>query len=121
MERTRQDTKKEKTDKGQRLSNMSRNTLSAVFIAVLGSYFVPIINGWSWASFIMATMQVSLWTIFGVIQLYQNYNFVVQDRVSTLRKKKELILRFIKGCNDNLYNHSPYELDDITDRKSLVA
>ena len=117
-----QDTKKEKTDKTQRFNNMTRNTLSAVLIALLGAYFVPIINGWSWASFITATLQVSLWTIFGVIQLYQNYNFVVQDRVAILRKKKELILRFIKGCENNQFLQSPYSLvDDNTDRKSLVA
>ena len=104
-----QDTKKEKTDKAQRFSNATRNTLSAIAIALLGAYFVPIITGWSWASFIMAVLQVSLWTIFGVIQLYQNYNFVVQERVATLRKKKELILRFVKGCENKLFTHSPYE------------
>lgn len=104
-----QDTKKEKTDKSQRFNNATRNTLSAVLIAVIGSYFTPLITGWSWASFISATLQVSLWTIFGVIQLYQNYNFVVQERVATLRKKKELILRFVKGCENKLFTHSPYE------------
>ena len=104
-----QDTKKEKTDKSQRFANATRNTLSAIAIALLGAYFVPIITGWSWASFIMATHQVSLWTIFGDIQLYQNYNFVVQERVATLRKKKELILRFIKGCDNKQFTHSPYE------------
>ena len=104
-----QDTKREKTDKSQRLSNMTRNTLSAVLIAIGGAYFLPVLNGWSWASFIMATLEVSLWTIFGVLQLYTNYNFVVQERVATLRKKKELILRFVKGCENNQYLHSPYE------------
>lgn len=104
-----QDTKKEKTDKSQRLSNMTRNTLSAVLIALAGAYFIPVISGWSWGSFVMATLQVSLWSVFGVIQLYQNYNFVVHERVAILRKKKELILRFVKGCNNNLYSHSPFE------------
>ena len=104
-----QDTKREKTDKSQRLSNMTRNTLSAVLIAIGGAYFLPVLNGWSWASFIMATLEVSLWTIFGVLQLYTNYNFVVQERVATLRKKKELILRFVKGCENNQFLHSPYE------------
>ena len=104
-----QDTKKEKTDKSQRLSNMTRNTLSAVLIALAGAYFIPVISGWSWGSFIMATLQVSLWSVFGVIQLYQNYNFVVHERVAILRKKKELILRFKKGCENQQYLHSPYE------------
>lgn len=108
-----QDTKKEKTDKSQRLSNMTRNTLSAIIIAIFGAYFVPIITGWSWASFIMATLEVSLWTIFGVLQLYTNYNFVVQERVATLRKKKELILRFVKGCENNQYLHSPYKEQEL--------
>ena len=104
-----QDTKREKTDKSQRIGNMTRNTLSAVLIAIVGVYFVPIINGWSWGVFISATLQVALWTIFGVVQLYTNYNFVVQEKVATLRKKKELILRYIKGCESNQYLHSPYE------------
>lgn len=116
-----QDTKKEMTDKRQRNKNITKNTLSAVLIAIIGVYFVPILNGWSWASFISATLQVSLWVLFGVLQLYTNYNFVVQDKVSILKKKKELIARFVKDCQKGLYEIPFYKEDDYSEHKSMVA
>lgn len=104
-----QATKKEITDKVQRGRNITKNTITATLIAIIGVYFVPLLNNWSWASFISATMQVSLWVLFGIIQLYTNYNFVVQDRVSVLRTKKENIKKFTTGCKDGLYLISPYD------------
>ena len=104
-----QDTKQEITDKVQRGRNIAKNTISATLIAIIGVYFMPMINSWSWGSFIAATMQVALWVLFGIIQLYTNYNFVVQDRVSVLRTKKENIRRFTTGCEKGLYLVSPYE------------
>ena len=98
-----QDTKPEPTDKRQRQKNMSRNTISATVVAIIGVYFVPVLNGWNWANLIASTMQVALWVLFGVLQLYQNFNFVVQDKVSTLRKKKEMIGRFVKECDMGLH------------------
>ena len=89
-------THKEATDNKQRVSSATKNTLSAVLIAVLGVYFVPQLNNWNWASFISATMQVTLWVLLGILQLYTNYNFVVQDRTSTLRRKKETIKKIHK-------------------------
>ena len=119
-----QDTKQEITDKVQRGKNIAKNTISATLIAIIGVYFMPMINSWSWGSFIAATMQVTLWVLFGIIQLYTNYNFVVQDRVSVLRTKKEIIKRFTTGCDKGLYVVSPYEekstkvenLQEITER-----
>lgn len=102
-------TKKEKTDKTQKMSNLGRNTISAIIVAVIGVYFVPMINSWSWASFISATMQVSLWVIFGVLQLYTNYDFVVHTKVASLRNKKEMIKRFTSGCEKDLYKSNPYD------------
>lgn len=102
-------THKEVTDKAQRGKNATKNTVSATIIAIIGVYFVPVLNNWSWASFFSSTLQVALWVLFGILQLYTNYNFVVQDKISVMRKKKEDITRFTKGCNDGLYLVSPYE------------
>lgn len=104
-----QDTKKEKTDKKQRMTNLTKNTVSATLIAIIGAYFVPLLNNWSWASFIGATMQVALWVLFGILQLYTNYNYVVNDKVAILRKKKELISRFTTECEQGQYIYSPYD------------
>lgn len=104
-----QDTKKEMTDKRQRTKNFTKNTISAILIAIIGVYFIPLFNKWSWASLISSTMQVSLWIIFGILQLYTNYNFVVKDKVATLRKKKELICRFTTDCERGMHVYNPYD------------
>ena len=106
---TEQDTKKEMTDKRQRAKNATKNTLSAVLVAIIGVYFIPVLDHWSWASLIASTMQVTLWVLLGILQLYTNYNFVTQDKVAILRKKKELISRFVKDSENNLYLTSPYK------------
>lgn len=114
---TDQDTKKEPTIKGQRVKNTTSNTVTATVIAIIGVYFMPMLNNWSWASFISATMQVTLWVLFGILQLYTNYNFVVQDLVSVLRRKKEEIKRFISGCVKHLYDNNPYDVVTNTEQE----
>lgn len=104
-----QDTKPEITDRKQREKNVAKNTISATLIAIIGVYFMPLLNSWSWGSFIAATMQVALWVLFGIIQLYTNFNFIVQDKVALLKTKKECIRRFTTGCEKGLYINSPYE------------
>ena len=104
-----QDTRKEMTDNRKRTLNITKNTLSAVAVAMVGVYFTAFIKEWNWGDFISALMQVSLWLLFGIVQMYNNFNFVVQDKVSILRKKKELIARFVKGSKQGLYLVSPYE------------
>ena len=106
---TDQYTRKEPTDKMQRGKNATKNTLTATVIAIIGVYFIPQIKGWNWANFISATMQVSMWVLFGILQLYTNYNFVVQDLVGVLRKKKEEIKRFVSNCEKGMYLTSPYD------------
>lgn len=106
---TESDTKREMTDKDKRAQNIAQNTFFASLIAIIGVYIVPQINGWNWASFIASTLQVALWIMFGFVQLYTNYNFVVQDKVALLRRKKETIQRFIKGAEKGLYDKSPYD------------
>ena len=113
-------THKEKTDKTQKMSNLGRNTISAIIVAIVGVYFVPMLNSWSWASFIAATMQVALWVIFGVLQLYTNYDFVVHTKVASLRNKKESIKRFTSGCEKDLYKVNPYNQYSCKD-KGIVA
>ena len=113
-------THKEKTDKTQKMSNLGRNTISAIIVAIVGVYFVPMLNSWSWASFIAATMQVALWVIFGVLQLYTNYDFVVHTKVASLRNKKESIKRFTSGCEKELYKVNPYDQYSCKD-KGIVA
>ena len=88
---------------------MSKNSLSAVLIAIIGVYFIPVLNEWSWANLIASTLQVSLWVLFGILQLYTNFNFVVQDKVNILKKKKELISRFVKDCEKGMYIRSIYD------------
>ena len=65
-----QDTKPEITDRKQREKNVAKNTISATLIAIIGVYFMPMLNNWSWASFISATMQVALWVLFGIIMTF---------------------------------------------------
>lgn len=109
---TEQDTQKEITDKDKRTKNILQNTIFASIIAVVGVYFLPQINGWNWASFIGSTMQVTLWIMFGMLQLYTNYNFIVQDKVAVMKRKKETIQRFVSGCNKGMYTHSPYDEEE---------
>ena len=117
-----QTTKKEKTDKAQRAKNISSNTVSATLIAVIGVYFIPMLSEWSWASFISSTMQVSMWILFGILQMFTNYNFVTQDKTAILRQKKEDIKRFTTGCQRGLYKHSPYdEVVEISNNNEAVA
>ena len=106
---TESDTKREITDKDKRAQNIAQNTFFASLIAIIGVYIVPQLNGWNWASFIASTLQVALWIMFGFVQLYTNYNFIVQDKVALLRRKKETIQRFIKGAEKGLYDKSPYD------------
>ena len=106
---TEKDTEKEPTDKQQRAKNLRNNTIAATLIAIIGVYFIPQLAGWNLAAFISATLQVTLWTIFGVLQLYQNYNFVIVDLVGVMRKKKEGIAKFLDGCKKNKYDYSPYD------------
>ena len=101
-------THKEITDKRRKTKNMTKNTLTATIIAIIGVYFVPIAN-WNVASLITSTMQVALWVLFGVLQLYDNYSFVINDKTALLRKKKECISKFVTGCEKNLYLTNPYD------------
>ena len=112
-------TKKEITDKSQRAKNVAKNSISAVLIAIIGVYFIPVINSWNWASFISSTMQVALWVLFGILQLYTNYNFVVKEKVAVLRKKKEELVIYGKNCEKGLYKENPYLKNKVVEQNKL--
>lgn len=106
-------THREITDKAQRGKNIAKNAISATIIAIIGVYFIPVLNSWNWANLISATMQVALWITFGILQLYQNYSYIINDKTSLLRKKKENISKFISGCEKGLYKTNPYDINVI--------
>lgn len=107
---TTTDTKKETGDKEQRAKMFGKNSISQIAIAVAGAYFVPMLNEWNWATFIFSTLQVLMWCASGVMQMHTNYNYVVVDKVNKIKRKKELIQKFIHGCDEGLYKENPYEL-----------
>ena len=104
------DTKKETGDKEQRAKMFGKNSISQVLVAVAGAYFVPMLKDWDWATFIFSTLQVLMWCASGVMQMYTNYNYIVIDKVNKLKRKKELIQKFIHGCEQDMYVENPYEV-----------
>lgn len=106
------DTKKEKTDKSQRRMMFGKNGLFAIVSAVVGAYFIPLLNGWNWALFIQSCVQVCIWIACGALQLYTNFNYVCVEKVAKLKRKSELIIKFKKGCEEGMYKTNPFdELD----------
>ena len=87
-------TRKEHTDKDQRTKKLGKNILSAAIIATVGVYFVPM---WAWSleKFVWGLFQVTLWIAFGILQLYDNYRFVVEDRASALDRKTQDLSKFL--------------------------
>lgn len=104
-----QDTHPELTDNRQRRRTLTKNTLSAIVIAIIGVYFSPLLGTWNWANLIASSLQVSLWILFGILQLYTNFNYVVQDKVNTLKEKKKYIARFNNECAKGLYKNNVQE------------
>ena len=105
-------TKRETGDKQQRVKMLGKNSVSQTLFAIAGAYFVPVMDGWNWGSFIFATLQVVWWCGAGVMQSYNNYNYIIIDKVNKLKTKKELIQKFIFGCDKGLYIENPYEVRD---------
>lgn len=106
------DTKREKTDKDQRMKMLSKNSLVAIFSATAGAYFTASIQGFNLGNMIFATIQVLLWIAAGIIQLYTNYNYVVVEKTSKLAQKVETIVRFKKDCENGKYLNDPYEMEE---------
>ena len=117
------DTHREKTDKDQRAKMFGKNGLAQVMAAVIGAYFVPMLTGWDWASFITATIQVCIWIACGITQLYTNYNYVVIEKTNKLTRKVELIVKFTRGCEQGKDLVDPYEEieEETTNEQSKVS
>lgn len=104
-------TKKEVTDKSYKAKTLGKNGLTSILIACIGTYFtVDWIEKFDVASFIFSIFQVLLWIALGAVQLYNNYNYIVVDKVNKLKTKKELIQKFVFGCENGLYIENPYDL-----------
>lgn len=86
--------RKEFTDKDQRNKKLGKNILSAAIIATVGVYFVPL---WAFSieKFLWGIFQVALWIAFGILQLYDNYRFVTEDRASALDRKSQDLSKFL--------------------------
>lgn len=110
------DTKRETTDKNQRSKMFRKNGATALVSAVVGAYFLPLLNDWSWGLFISSCVQVAIWISCGAIQLYSNFNYVCVEKVAKLKRKSELIVKFKRGCENGLYIHSPY--DEVKEEKN---
>ena len=101
-----QDEKPERTEQDVRRKNTRSNFISAVIFAMIGVYFVPDILNFSWAAIIWSIFQVVMWLIFGIINFYQNFTFVIIDEVKIIGKKDKLLTKFLifaLGGRDN-YN-----------------
>lgn len=103
------DTHREKTDKDQRAKMFGKNSMAQIIVAIIGAYFVPILTGWDWGTFLTSTIQVCIWISCGITQLYTNYNYVVVEKTNKLTRKSELILKFTRGCEKGKYQKDPYE------------
>lgn len=103
--------RKEQTDKMQRRKSLGKNAISAILISAFGVYFTFVFTNFDWGSFWASMIQVILWLGFGIMQMMNNYYFVVKDRVSILKRKKELIQKFINGCKEHKYDVNPYDVE----------
>ena len=110
-------TKKEKTDKNQRTKMFGKNGVAQIGGALIGAYFLPFWNGWSWGAFIVATIQVTLWIFCGITQLYTNYNYVVIEKVNKLKRKMELLIKFKHGCENGQYTTDPYDEEEVKENE----
>lgn len=115
------DTHREKTDKDQRAKMFGKNSVTQVVTAIIGAYFIPLLNGWDWASFIAATIQVCIWISCGITQMYTNFNYVVIEKTNKLTRKVELIVKFTRGCEQGKYLTNPYEKEEIKNEQSEIS
>ena len=106
----------EQTDKSFERQSALKNALTAILIALLGVYFFPDLKqGFSWSETIYSSVQVAIWLSFGIIQMYNAIDFVRKTKVNILRKKKELIQKFKKGCEAGLYKTNPYDNKEVVE------
>lgn len=90
--------KKDKTDTEQRTYTITKNMITAIVPNFIQVLFVPVFTKWNWGVVISGLITVAIWTLTGLLQLYNNYNYVTKEKVVQLRDKKELMSKFIKVC-----------------------
>lgn len=88
------DERKEKTDKMQRQMNFRKNFFSAVGFSIAGVYFIPTLI-FNWGSIIWALFQVLMWVMFGLLDAYDNYSYITNEKVGLLKLKEQMISRFM--------------------------
>ena len=88
------DERKEKTDKMQRQMNFRKNFFSAVGFSIAGVYFIPTLI-FNWGSIIWSLFQVLMWTMFGLLDAYDNYAYITNEKVGLLKLKEQMISRFM--------------------------
>jgi len=85
-----------------------KNTLTALAPIFVIGYFTITFKTWNWGKFIGCLIQVLMWVLTGLLELYNAYQYVTDTKVSYLRKKKEEIIKFTKGCEEGQYKENPY-------------
>lgn len=90
----------DKTDSQQRVKSTLKNTFAAIIPNFVFVILIPTLNGWNWSIVISSLITVCIWLITGLLQMYNNYNFVTQEKVTQLREKKELMSKFINYCKN---------------------
>ena len=88
------DERKEKTDKMQRQMNFRKNFFSAIGFSIAGVYFIPTLM-FNWGSIIWALFQVLMWVMFGLLDAYDNYSYITNEKVGLLKLKEQMISRFM--------------------------
>lgn len=91
-----EDEEKEKTDKQQKAQKFRSNLIGAIIVVLLGVYFTPEFVNWNWGAVILSLFQVFCWIAFGIVQLYDNYEFIVVYKVNLLEEKGIMIIKFLK-------------------------
>lgn len=114
------DTRKERIDNHQRNSKFGKNGLFAIVSAVVGAYFIPVLASWDWGLFVQSCIQIAIWLAVGALDLYSNFNYVCVEKVSKLKRKSELIVKFRKGCEQGLYLVNPYDKKEVEYEQSKV-
>lgn len=114
-------TKRELTASQYRVQRTFKNILFALAPIFVIGYFTITLKNWDWGKFIGCAIQVFLWLLTGLLEMYNAYQYITDIKVSYLRKKKEEIIKFKKGCEEGLYKENPYILIELKQRGELYG
>lgn len=114
-------TKSEVTAIRYRGQRTFRNILTALAPIFVIGYFTITFKTWDWGKFIGCVIQVLMWVLTGLLEMYNAYQYVTDTKVSYLRKKKEEIIKFQKGCEEGQYKENPYILLELKQRSEIYG